>query len=67
MDSTEFKGTDTFNFVTKSQISSLITDFPRNRNGEINGACPEFRLLHQAINSSPYPINNDGSPDMRDI
>ncbi len=56
---------NTFNFITKSEISSLIPDFPRNRNGEINGSFRDFRRLHQEINCSPYPINNDGSPDMR--
>ncbi len=61
----EPKGTDPVNFITKDQISDLIPNFPRNKNGGINGACPEFRKLHQAINNSPYPINNDGTPDMR--
>jgi len=54
-----------FNFITKHQISTLLPQFPRNQNGEINGACPEFRKLHQAINNSAFPINNDGTPDMR--
>ncbi len=63
----EQKGTNSvpFNLITKSQISNLINEFPRNKNGEINGGCPEFRKLHQEINNSPYPINNIGTPDMR--
>jgi hypothetical protein len=66
---TEFeqKGTNgvPFNLITKNEISKLINEFPRNKNGEINGGCPEFRQLHQRINNSDYPINNDGTPDMR--
>ncbi len=66
MDTSTLQGTENAdNFITKSQLSTLISDFPRNKNGEINGKCPEFRKLHQELNESPFPINNDGSPDMR--
>ncbi len=53
------------NFISKEQISELMTEFPRNQNGQINGSCPAFRKLHQEINNSPFPINNNGTPDMR--
>ena len=52
-------------FVTKEQISNLMEDFPRNKNGQINDGCPDFRKLHQEMNYCEYPMNNDGSPDMR--
>jgi len=64
-DLSQSKSMSEFSFITKSELSRLIPDFPRNKNGEINSNCAEFRKLHQEINCSRFPINNDGTPDMR--
>jgi hypothetical protein len=59
------KGFNFSEFITKKEISSLTEEFPRNKNGEIDGRRKAFRDFHREANNSLVPINNAGTTDLR--